>query len=192
MAAFNDAPLKEREDLYTTDELNYSRFWSVATPDPDDDDLLEDDDDLDEDDLDDDTLGDDTDLDDEDFEDDDLIDDEEEEDDDDIVAGTNQTFTAEADTDPIDDDEELDPDLSPDETPEREESDNEDLRYPKETETRPGDSQSSSDWSEQIDVTPPTPHEFPGEGNTKADFHSRPFGRSSSRIIGSDPGLGGE
>lgn len=180
MAAFKDESLLERDNQYNTDEINYGRFTDVATPDPDDD-LIDDDDDLDSD-LDDDTLDDDTDFDDDDFDEADL-----DEEDDDL-----EDPIAESDGD-IDDDinENPEPNFSPDETPEREEAEGEDARYPDEGETRPDQNESGTNWSEQVDVTPPRPHEFPGEGNTKANFESRPHGRTTGRMISDDPGTEG-
>lgn len=183
MAAFKDESLLERDDQYKTDEINYGRFTDVATPDPDDD-LLDDDDDLDGDDLDDDTLDDDTDFDDDDFDEADL--DEDEDDLDDPIA--------EGDIDDdINENEDDEPNFSPNETPEREEAENEDLRYPKEAETTPQttSTEQETSWSEQIDVNPPEQHGFPSEGPSKADFHTRSHGRTTGRIIGDDPGTEG-
>ncbi|MDB5061030.1 MAG: hypothetical protein JWP67_873, partial [Mucilaginibacter sp.] len=47
-------------------------------------------------------------------------------------------------------------------------------------------------YSEQNDVTPPNPHEFPSVGAaTKTDFASRPQGRTTGRMVGHEPGTEG-
>lgn len=72
MAAFKDEFLNESASAAMTNNLDYGRFSNVATPDPDDEDLLDDDNDLDTDLDDNDTaLGDDLD-DNDDFDDTDL------------------------------------------------------------------------------------------------------------------------
>jgi hypothetical protein len=178
MAAFNDTFLNERDNQYRTDEINYGRFQSVATPDPDDEDESDDVDtdvDLDEDD----TEFDDEDLDDVDLDEDDLIDDKS--DYGRVAAVTN----SDENTD------EPEPDFHPNETPEEEGASKEDARYPDEEPTRPDQSESDASYSEQEDVTPPTPHEFPSVGHAKTDFESRPHGRTTGRMTGHEPGTEG-
>jgi hypothetical protein len=170
-----------------TDELDRERLSRAATPDPDDDDL-EDDEELD---LDDD---DELELDDDDLEDDDL--------DADVVPDYDEEDDLDDDDDTVDDplrasldeDEEIfdeDGTTDPDEIPEREEADNEDLGYPSEQEVSRPQEGSDTNFSEQIDVTPPTPHEFPSVGSPKTDFTSRNAGRTTGRMVGHEPGTEG-
>lgn len=51
--------------------------------------------------------------------------------------------------------------------------------------------QSSSDgsYSENLDVTPPKPHEFPSIGIAETDFVTRDHGRTTGRMIDHEPGL---
>ena len=77
----------------------------------------------------------------------------------------------------------------PNEIPEKRESEQERSGYPHEIERQEQQGGGNASYSEQIDVTPPKPHEFPSVGNnTKADFVSKPYGRTTGRMIGSDPG----
>jgi hypothetical protein len=79
----------------------------------------------------------------------------------------------------------------PNEVPEKRESEHENLEYPHERElnTQPGGNDAS--YSEQIDVTPPRPHEFPSVGRAKTDFVARKLGRRTGRMIGHEPGTEG-
>jgi hypothetical protein len=169
------------------DELDRDRLSRAATPDPDDEDLDEDDDlDLDDDDE--------LDLDDDDLEDDDL--------DADVVPDYDEDDDLEDDDDIVDDplrasiddedDETFDLDSTdPDEIPEREEADNEDLGSPSEQEYRTPQEGNDASFSEQTDVTPPREHEFPSEGSPKTDFSSRNLGRTTGRMVGHEPGTEG-
>ncbi len=87
---------------------------------------------------------------------------------------------------------ENEPNFSPDETPERSDFDNENEGTRTEEEpTRPDKSESDANYSEQNDVTPPTPHEFPSVGHAKTNFESRPHGRTTGRMVGHEPGTEG-
>ena len=84
------------------------------------------------------------------------------------------------------------PNFSPDETPERKTSEEEGLGYDQQVEAKPQQSESNANYSEQNDVTPPTPHEFPAEGShTKTNFESRPQGRTTGRMVSGEPGTEG-
>ena len=84
------------------------------------------------------------------------------------------------------------PNFSPDETPERHTSEQEGLGYDQQVEAKPQQSESDANYSEQNDVTPPIPHEFPAEGaHTKANFESRPHGRTTGRMVSGEPGTEG-
>jgi hypothetical protein len=76
----------------------------------------------------------------------------------------------------------------PNEIPEKKESEHEKSGYPREIERKEYQGGNNASYSEQIDVTPPRPHEFPSVGNAKGDFVSKPYGRTTGRMIGSDPG----
>jgi hypothetical protein len=81
---------------------------------------------------------------------------------------------------------------SPDETPEERESDNEGTGYSTQTELNQPQEGADTSYSEQNDVTPPNPHEFPSVGAaTKTDFASRPQGRTTGRMVGHEPGTEG-
>ncbi|GAA4340302.1 hypothetical protein GCM10023149_51590 [Mucilaginibacter gynuensis] len=83
----------------------------------------------------------------------------------------------------------VDPD--PNETPEEREASEESTSFPSTREySRPQEGNDAS-YSEQTDVTPPNPHEFPSEGPAKADFSSRPHGRTTGRMLGHEPGTEG-
>jgi len=177
------------------DELDRDRLSRAATPDPDDEDL-EDDEDLD---LDDD---DELDLDDDDLEDEDLdadvvpdYDEEDDLDDDDDTVDDPLRASIDEDEDGVEDDADTSFDLDgtndPDEIPEREEADNEDLGYPREQEVSRPQEGNDANFSEQIDVTPPRTHEFPSEGSPKTDFTSRNVGRTTGRMLGHEPGTEG-
>lgn len=71
---------------------------------------------------------------------------------------------------------------------EKEKSEESRLNYPHELEQPQAGSDIS--YSEEHDVTPPTPHEFPTFGNTATDFTSAgKHGRKTSRMIDHEPGL---
>jgi len=169
------------------DELDRDRLSRAATPDPDDEDLDEDDDlDLDDDDE--------LDLDDDDLEDDDLdadvvpdYDEDDDLDDDDTVDDPLRASIDDEDDETFD----LDGTNDPDEIPEREEADNEDLGAPSEQEYTTPQEGNDTNFSEQIDVTPPRTHEFPSEGSPKTDFTSRNLGRTTGRMVGHEPGTEG-
>jgi hypothetical protein len=76
----------------------------------------------------------------------------------------------------------------PDEIPEKHESEHEGSGYPHETEYQQPERSSDPSFSEQMDVTPPNPHEFPSVGNAETDFVSRPYRRRTARMIGYEPG----
>jgi hypothetical protein len=76
----------------------------------------------------------------------------------------------------------------PKEIPEKGRSEQEGSDYPHEIERQEQQGGSNASFSEQIDVTPPKPHEFPSVGNAKGDFVSKPYGRTTGRMIGSEPG----
>ena len=79
----------------------------------------------------------------------------------------------------------------PDETPERQEADQDELLYPRERENEQLEGGSDGSYSEQVDVTRPKPHEFPAFGNAKTDFVSKNLGRKTGRMIGHEPGTEG-
>ena len=76
----------------------------------------------------------------------------------------------------------------PNEIPEKRESEHERLDYPHEREQEQQQSGSDASYSEQAGVTPPKPHEFPSIGNAKGDFVSKPYGRTTGRMVGYEPG----
>jgi hypothetical protein len=79
----------------------------------------------------------------------------------------------------------------PNEIPEKRASEHEKSEYPREIEQEQQQGGNDASYSEQIDVTPPTPHEFPSFGNAKTDFASRKQGRTTGRMIGHEPGTEG-
>jgi hypothetical protein len=79
----------------------------------------------------------------------------------------------------------------PNEIPEKRESEQEQSGYPHETEQEQQQGGNDTSYSEQIDVTPPRPHEFPSVGNAKVDFVSRKQGRTTGRMVGHEPGTEG-
>ncbi|MDB5008887.1 MAG: hypothetical protein JWQ84_18 [Mucilaginibacter sp.] len=79
----------------------------------------------------------------------------------------------------------------PNEIPEKKESENENLEYPNETEQEQQGEGSDTSYSEQIDVTPPAPHEFPSYGNAETDFTPGNHGRTTGRMIDHEPGTSG-
>ncbi len=79
----------------------------------------------------------------------------------------------------------------PDEIPEKKESEQERSGYPHEREQEQQQGGNDASYSEEEDVTPPTPHEFPSFGNAETDFVSKPYGRTTGRMIGHEPGTEG-
>ena len=79
----------------------------------------------------------------------------------------------------------------PDETPERKQSEQEGSGYSPQREQQQHNSGNDASYSEQTDVTPPNEHEFPAEGPAKANFTSRPHGRTTARMVGHEPGTEG-
>ncbi len=78
---------------------------------------------------------------------------------------------------------------SQNEIPEKRASEQEKSEYPRETEIKQQPDGNDASYSEQTDVTPPVPHEFPSFGNAKTDFVSRDHGRTTGRMIDHEPGL---
>jgi hypothetical protein len=79
----------------------------------------------------------------------------------------------------------------PNEMPEKEESEKEQVIYPHETEFSQQDKGNDTRYGEQGDVTPPRPHEFPSVGNAKTDFAARKQGRVTGTMLGHEPGTEG-
>src|ERR1700748_234501 len=76
----------------------------------------------------------------------------------------------------------------PNEIPEKKQSEKEKSGYPHETERQQPPEGGNASYSEQIDVTPPKPHEFPSVGNAKTDFAARKQGRTTGTMLGHEPG----
>ena len=75
----------------------------------------------------------------------------------------------------------------PSKRPEKGQKDN--IAYPRESETTSSQQKGAdSSFTERNDVTPPNKKEFPSVGPSKADFESRPQGRTTGRMIGHEPG----
>jgi hypothetical protein len=89
------------------------------------------------------------------------------------------------------DGEEVETEIHPDETPEEHETSGEGSGYVRNTEVEPTNGGNDASYSEQTDVTPPNQHEFPSVGNAKTDFVSRPYGRTTGRMVGHEPGTEG-
>jgi hypothetical protein len=176
MTTFNNDFWNDRDSQTREDELNYNRI-TRADSDPDDE--------IEDEDLDTDLADEDEDLDtDYDTEaDDDLYEDDDEEDD---ATARNTEFVNDAGSDNLpeskDDDNEI---------PEQEEADKGGAEHPQETEVEQQDKGNDASFSEQTDVTPPRPHEFPSEGNARTDFASRNQGRTTGRMLGHEPGTEG-
>ncbi|WPU91190.1 hypothetical protein SNE25_17885 [Mucilaginibacter sabulilitoris] len=123
-----------------------------------------------------------------------LDDDELKEDEDDYTNDLKPTFNQE---DLNDEDAEYEqPDELPDEgddneIPEEGESKKEGTGYQRQSEVNQPDRGADTSYSEQNDVTPPNKKEFPSEGPAKTDFESRPQGRTTSRMLGHEPGTEG-
>ena len=90
------------------------------------------------------------------------------------------------------DDDKFDDDLTDDEEiPEQSESDDAGTGYNSQSEIDSPQRGADTSYSEQTDVTPPNPHEFPSTGPSKTDFASRPQGRTTGRMVGHEPGTEG-
>jgi hypothetical protein len=74
------------------------------------------------------------------------------------------------------------------EMPEKRESEHEKSGYPHVKEQEQQQSGNDASYSEQIDVTPPAPHEFPSVGNAVTDFKPSNHGRTTGRMVGHEPG----
>ncbi|MFB9845097.1 hypothetical protein [Mucilaginibacter ginsenosidivorans] len=63
------------------------------------------------------------------------------------------------------------------------------ILYPRESESASSQEKGAdASFTERNDVTPPNKKEFPSVGPSKADFESRPQGRTTGRMIGHEPG----
>jgi hypothetical protein len=76
----------------------------------------------------------------------------------------------------------------PDETPEKDQSQQEGSGYTPQTEQEQQSQGDDASFSEQNDVTPPNQKEFPSEKPIETDFSSRPQGRTTGRMVGHEPG----
>jgi hypothetical protein len=76
----------------------------------------------------------------------------------------------------------------PEERPERHQSEQEGSGYAAQREQQQQNSGNYASYSEQTDVTPPNHKDFPTVGPGKADFESRPHGRTTGRMVGHEPG----
>lgn len=79
----------------------------------------------------------------------------------------------------------------PNEIPEKRQSEQEGSGYSPQREQQQQRGGNDGSYSEQTDVTPPNEHEFPAEGPAKANFSSRPHGRTTARMVGHEPGTEG-
>jgi hypothetical protein len=77
----------------------------------------------------------------------------------------------------------------PKENPGQKSDGDESLLYPHERELDEQVSGNDASYSEQADVTPPKPHEFPSFGNATTDFKPSNHGRTTGRMIGHEPGI---
>lgn len=64
----------------------------------------------------------------------------------------------------------------------------EEMLYPSESEATNQREGADATFTERNDVTPPNKKEFPSVGAAKTDFESRPYGRTTGRMIGHEPG----
>jgi hypothetical protein len=76
----------------------------------------------------------------------------------------------------------------PNEIPEKQGSEQEKSGYPHEREQEQQQGGNDASYSEQIDVTPPAPREFPSVGNATTDFKPSNHGRTTGRMVGHEPG----
>jgi len=79
-------------------------------------------------------------------------------------------------------------DKTPGHVPERKQPGKENTGYANETELETPQEGSDASFSEQTDVTPPNKKEFPSVGPAETDFVSRPYRRSTGRMVGHEPG----
>jgi hypothetical protein len=79
----------------------------------------------------------------------------------------------------------------PNEIPEKRQSEQEQSGYPHEREQEQQQGGADTSYSERVDVTPPTPREFPSVGNAKTSFETRNQGRTTARMVGHEPGTEG-
>ncbi|MGZ3778277.1 MAG: hypothetical protein ACXVI9_12195 [Mucilaginibacter sp.] len=63
-----------------------------------------------------------------------------------------------------------------------------DVLFPQESEAANQREGADATFTERNDVTPPNKKEFPSVGAAKTDFESRPYGRTTGRMIGHEPG----
>jgi hypothetical protein len=77
------------------------------------------------------------------------------------------------------------------ETPEREQVDNEQQGYSQQQEVQQHNDGNDASFSEQNDATPPNQHEFPSEGRATTDFTPGNHGRTTGRMVGHEPGTEG-
>jgi hypothetical protein len=76
----------------------------------------------------------------------------------------------------------------PGQVPEKNQPEKEKTGYPHEKEFSHPQEGNDASFSEQTDVTPPTQKEFPSVGPAETDFASRPYRRSTGRMVGHEPG----
>jgi hypothetical protein len=74
------------------------------------------------------------------------------------------------------------------EIPEKRRSEQEGSGYAPQREQQQQNGGNDASYNKQSDVNPPDKKEFPPEGPAKADFESRPQGRTTGRMIGHEPG----
>lgn len=79
-------------------------------------------------------------------------------------------------------------DKKPGQVPERSKPAKENTGYPREVEFSHPLEGNDASFSEQTDVTPPNKREFPSVGPAETDFVSRPYRRSTGRMVGHEPG----
>jgi hypothetical protein len=85
-------------------------------------------------------------------------------------------------------DKNLENNKSPQERPRKHQSEQEGSGYAPQREQQQHNRGNDASYSEQTDVNPPNHKEFPVQGPGKTDFESRPFGRSTARMVGHEPG----
>ena len=79
----------------------------------------------------------------------------------------------------------------PNEIPEKGESENENMEYPRHREQEQQQSGNDASYSEHNDVTPLNQKEFPSVGNASTDFTPSSHGRTTGRMVGHEPGTEG-
>lgn len=80
---------------------------------------------------------------------------------------------------------------NPNETPEKNQSENEQSGYLPQVEQEQQQDGGDASYSEQNDVTPPNHKEFPSVGNATTDFKPSNHGRTTGRMVGHEPGTEG-